>query len=174
MNCREIRDMILTDYLDGEQWEERSIEVEKHLTACSACRDFATQVKEKTVLPLQQSKPIQVDEEVIWQNIKAEIETEDRPLEGYRPSFFASWAEHLRAFWGRPKVVWSFARVALLLAIMVLQFKVVYDGRMAKQKAAQEEVQYLAYVVEEFMFEESNGDETNGAGFGTAIEEYFL
>ncbi|HLF18719.1 MAG TPA: hypothetical protein VI749_07495 [Candidatus Omnitrophota bacterium] len=172
MNCKDIRDIILTDFLDGEQWEEKRREIDQHLAGCLACRAFAEEAKEKAVTALQNAKPIRLDEEAIWQNIKNQIEEEAAPAFLSNP--LMGFLTHLKDALLTPKVVMASVKVAIVLLVMVFQFKLIYDNHLAQQKPPAEEIQVLAYALEEFTFEESNGEESEMASYGTAIEEYFL
>ena len=172
MNCKEIQDIILTDYVDDEQWEEKRKQIEQHLIHCSACRLFAEEVKEKAVAPLKQAQRIRIDEEAVWQNIKSKIGEETSPA--LLPNPLVDFLFHLKGVLLSPKVAMASFKVAIILLVMVFQFKLIYDNHLAQQKPSDEEVQSLAYVVDEFTFEELDNDEIEMASYGTAIEDYFL
>jgi predicted anti-sigma-YlaC factor YlaD len=72
MNCKRIRELLLTDYLDGESPASERREIEEHLQGCAKCRFFAQSVREKISQPLRQLKEIQPPE-TVWQQIRETI-----------------------------------------------------------------------------------------------------
>jgi predicted anti-sigma-YlaC factor YlaD len=52
--CDQIKDLILTDYIDGELGKDIAAGVEAHLLDCGDCRAFFKEVKNTTSLPFQQ------------------------------------------------------------------------------------------------------------------------
>jgi len=74
MNCEKVRELLLTDYADGEIEEVERKEVDKHLEACPRCTEFNSalqQVRE----PFRKAGRVDVPEEV-WEAIKGEVPRE--------------------------------------------------------------------------------------------------
>ena len=69
MNCKRIRELLLTDYLDGESPASERREIEEHLEGCGQCSYFAQSVREKISQPLRQLKEIQPPV-TVWQQIR--------------------------------------------------------------------------------------------------------
>lgn len=76
--CNKFRDLILTDYLDGELDKEPRERLEAHLSVCPACQAFAREAKERLEVPFKKIKPEKVPEQV-WRNIRGQIEAESSP-----------------------------------------------------------------------------------------------
>lgn len=72
MNCSEIRNIIITDYVDNELDAKTRQQIEIHLSHCSECRSFADNVMISAVLPLRNNKKI-TPPDIIWQNIKSKV-----------------------------------------------------------------------------------------------------
>ena len=73
MNCERIRELILTDYSDGQLPVAQARKVENHLMACLDCRMLAAKVRKDLVAPFNQTTPVQPDE-FVWRRIKGKIE----------------------------------------------------------------------------------------------------
>ncbi len=73
--CRKFRDVILTDYLDGELDPGIRESLEAHLKACPACRVFAREAQERLIIPFEHAQPEEVPDSV-WQNIRESIEAD--------------------------------------------------------------------------------------------------
>ena len=67
--CEHFKDLILTDYIDGELDKNLAGSLESHLLDCSDCRAFFKEVKDNTALPFQQvlHQPVPVG---LWDTIK--------------------------------------------------------------------------------------------------------
>ena len=73
MNCDEIKDIIVTDYLDGELNEEMAHSIESHINKCSDCFQFENMLKLKAVDPFKSMK-VSAPADSVWKNIKDNIE----------------------------------------------------------------------------------------------------
>ena len=72
MNCEEIKDIIVTDYLDREVNEEMSRCIESHISKCSNCYQFENMLKLKVVDPFKSMK-VSAPPDSVWINIKDNI-----------------------------------------------------------------------------------------------------
>ena len=147
MDCKKIRDFLITDYLDAELKPQLRQEIEEHLKSCSQCRKLEGDLEElhrsfkeaKHIEPLAQ----------VWQRIRESIEAKQAPV-------LRGW------IWPVPKPVFAFATVAaliILLAIFVrlpVQPKIITNGRNGIADYSLEEDVHPLY------------------DFGTDIEKYFL
>lgn len=57
MRCNKFRDIIITDYVDGELDAQGQQEIERHLQECAGCREFAAAVSALSVTPLRETAP---------------------------------------------------------------------------------------------------------------------
>ncbi len=79
MNCEKAREIILTDYLDGELTDAGKAPILEHLRGCPACREFETRVKATAIAPFAQAPRVEPPAR-LWKDIRMAIEA--------RPKFF--------------------------------------------------------------------------------------
>ena len=72
MNCKKIRELLLTDYLDKQTGLELRTEVEEHLKICPECRRLEAEIRRAIVLPFKDVKGPQAPQ-YLWLNIKERI-----------------------------------------------------------------------------------------------------
>jgi len=165
MQCKDIQEWIITDYLDEQMDEGQKKDIESHIGVCRECCKFARNAKETVIDPFEQTQDLSPSLKV-WQNIKEAIEPKQETIEG-----------PLTEFWEKARKLFPVPRPAFALAVIViLGLTSVFSlsNKMGKnditQVSPQEEVEYLAYWIDET---DSAGLDENG-GYGTALEEYFL
>lgn len=73
MNCSKFRDIIITDYVDGELDEQGKQEIDRHLQSCAACRSFAAAVSKITVDSLRKAE-MEEPPAFLWARIKSHLE----------------------------------------------------------------------------------------------------
>jgi len=118
MRCEEIRTSLLTDYRDGELDESEAVKVEKHLTGCAKCREFAEKT-EKDLGVLRDRTILQPDP-MLWQSIKSRIESDELSSEGWMPSMKDAFT---RIFRPLPMVRMAFVTAIVVLAIVMVRFE---------------------------------------------------
>ena len=89
MKCKKIRELIMTDYLDGEITEELRQQVDEHVKTCPGCRELLQAVRTGVSAPLQGAELMRPPESV-WSAIKEKIEERESEsvLELARDRFF--------------------------------------------------------------------------------------
>jgi anti-sigma factor RsiW len=157
--CRKFRDVILTDYLDGELDKEARERLEAHLSVCPACRVFVREAKEQLGDPFKNVRPEPVPEQV-WRNIRGRIETENRPRDVVGDIL--------------ERVFKPFLRPQFVPAYIVF-FVFFFSGAFVVHNRIQlvtetEQGRYLMST----LGEETSAEGLENANLGTAIEEYFL
>jgi anti-sigma factor RsiW len=75
MKCNKYRDIIITDYADGELDEREKQEIDRHLQDCAACRAFAAAVSAVTIEPLRKTTP-EEPPAFLWTRIQSRLEQE--------------------------------------------------------------------------------------------------
>ncbi|MGE5280405.1 MAG: anti-sigma factor family protein [Deltaproteobacteria bacterium] len=161
MNCRNIQDLILTDFMDEETSEDVRRRIKEHLERCDACRAFEAAVRATAVRPLEAAGRAEVPAR-LWPRITSRIYAD-----GLRPAA-AGPLERIKNFFFRPRPVFVLSSVAALALFAVLAVRLPYlTGRVERQRLAEraleEEVDYFAY---------GNGG-TDMSGLDTGIEEIF-
>jgi predicted anti-sigma-YlaC factor YlaD len=158
--CEQIKDLILTDYIDGELDKNLVESIESHLLECGDCRAFLKEVKNNAALPFQKvlREPVPAQ---LWSAIKENIENENRatnPLEGIY--------EKLKGLIVFPKLVPVFAS----LVLMFLAGSVTLNTVHIQQAKDRDQGEYLVALLSP-TGSLAQGDNND---LGTPIEHYFL
>ncbi len=77
MNCKNVEDFILTDYLDGQMDEEQKRRIGKHLASCVHCREYELAARKTVITPFNNSEKVNPPAE-LWYKIKEQIEEEEQ------------------------------------------------------------------------------------------------
>jgi len=164
MNCKKIRELLLTDYLDKQTELELRTEVEGHLKICLECRRLEEEIRRATVLPFKNAKGPQAPQ-YLWLNIKERIaERESR-----KRSLLDRLREKLQVF-SLPAPALTFAStMVILLAVFGLITKHNIDKNQISDYFAQ---QISFYSVLNNGLE--NGDNKDSADLGTTVEKYLF
>ena len=78
MKCEECRDLVLTDFLDGELSEDRRVELLSHIGSCEACRKHLENSKRTLVKPFENLQRAKVFPR-LWERIAGELEIDPAP-----------------------------------------------------------------------------------------------
>lgn len=147
MNCERIKDLILTDYSDGQISAQGRKQVEDHTAHCASCRSLAQRVLKESVAPFQQLTPARCDD-FVWQRIKQKLQEPQPPPAGV--GVLDILGNFLYPF--RPLAI--AASLVFLLAIAPMMY-----SNFTPQQS------YLTYVMET-----DSGSDDITAG----VEQYFL
>ncbi len=163
MECKEIQDLILTDYQDGRFGEDENNIVEEHIATCSLCSEFANSV-DKIVTPFKAARPLEPPPE-LWNTIRTAIAEEKQKKDQPRPGIL----QWLIDCFIMPKPALALASVLSVLLITSIFF---HNGDKTNQNAfnPEEQLDYLVYLLD---YETPNNNGQSG-DLGTPIEEYFL
>ena len=162
--CDHFRDLILTDYIDGQLDKNSLGSLESHLLDCSDCRAFLKEVKDNAGISpvfcsadvLRQPVPTE-----LWDTIKQNIEHENQAR-----SPLADCIDKLKGWIVAPRMVPVFAS----LILMFLAGSVTLNTIHLQQDRAKDQGEYLVSLLS------STGPSAqaeNNDG-GTPIEHYFL
>lgn len=161
MKCKEIQELLKTDYLDAELNSEESNLIAEHLAECPDCKKLEEALANQRRL-FQKAGRMQVPEEV-WINIREKIITErlseeDKAGEGI--------LARLKAAIRRPRVAFSLVgALTAVIFVLALTWNSIYQSRTPVQ--AEDEEIIPGYNL--------NGEGANYlSDLGTNIEEYFL
>jgi len=165
MNCREIQDIILTDYIDGRLDQKRKCFIDEHLEHCHQCKEFFFTVQERLVMPFSQAEKQKVPA-VIWDRVKEAIEAgQEQP----RVSLIDEILERLRQIVAMPKPVFAFASVVTLVLMIGILPQFLMSNPAVKIDAVGQ--------VESLSLLTGTGGEvpaSESVDLGTPIEKYFL
>jgi hypothetical protein len=161
--CEHFKDLILTDYIDGELDKSLAGSLESHLLDCSDCRAFLKEVKDNAaIFPVSCSadmvrQPVPVG---LWSTIKQRIEHENQedPL--------ADFIDKLKGLIVFPRLVPIFASFVLML----LAGSVTLNTIQIQQTKEKDQGEYLVSLLSPT---DASSQTDNNEGT-TPIEHYFL
>lgn len=159
MKCDKIKELLLTDHLDGGSYGRLAGEIEEHLAGCRECREFYVLIKEKAVTPFKGLEALEAPREV-WEGIRERIDR--RSLAGERAGILA-------ALWAQMPVRRA-ALAAVSLALAMFMLSGVHVWRLYDRALTRKYMEMQFYY---FSDQDTEAEAMNG-GFGTAIEEFLL
>ena len=159
MNCKEIQELIMTDYIDGEIEEKLEKEVREHLKSCSRCQEFEGSLRKEAIEPFKKVEPVSPPE-FTWSKIKRRIEEEKTK------GWLAGLGDGLRAIFTIRKPAVAAATIAVVILIIAVIFtQLPFSRRNGLNEYLAEQAEFLSYLDKE---------ETSSLDLGTNLEEYFL
>ena len=154
MKCKEVRGILLTEYIDDRSGASRKEQVEQHLETCNDCREYYDILKEKVVRPLQEVSYAEAPEE-IWEGVRNRIIQKELAK------------RKLPVFPRKRKLVMALVSVLLLIVLGLGGVRYVqYADEKSVNDYLEQEASFLLALGE-------GADVDNGNGFGISIEEYF-
>ena len=164
MNCKKIRELLLTDYLDKQTELELRTEVEEHLNICPECRRLEEEIRRAVVLPFKDAKGPQAPQ-YLWLNIKKRIAQRESSKRG-----LLDWLrEKIRVF-SLPAPALTFASTMVILLAVV--------GLVAKQNMDKNQISdYFSQQISFYSVLNNgleNGDNKESADLGTTVEKYLF
>ena len=163
MNCKKIRDFIMTDYADSELNKSLDKQIRQHLDTCASCRQFENSLKQSAINPLRKRVEVKPPD-YLWYRIKDKIES--RKLK----SIFISTFENICSVFSFRKPVLAVTTIVLVFLITVLYIQLPVNNGSDVSGYLGEQVEFLAYLD----YDQVEGLNGNGLDFGTTIEEYFM
>jgi anti-sigma factor RsiW len=160
--CEHFKDLILTDYIDGELDKDSAGSVESHLLDCSDCRAFLKEIKNNAVISsasanvLRQPVPAE-----LWDTIRQRIEHKDREADSLEDLI-----DKLKGWISFPRLVPVFAS----FVVMFLVGSVTLDKIQVQQAQARDQGEYLISLLSSTDISSSSDNNDQG----TPIEHYFL
>ncbi len=132
--CKNIKDLILTDYIDDEAGAATKAAVDAHLLFCGDCRQFADKVKEDLAGPFKNVESENVPEH-LWTAIKDKIENQSSAR--LKESGF--WEKFAGSFFS-PRLATALGG----FAVIILLSSFVFYHQLSEKRQAQEQGEYLA------------------------------
>lgn len=164
MNCKRIKELLMTDYIDGEMSAELQKQLKQHLNSCDKCRQFEETLQKTVVEPFKKAQEFKPPE-AVWDRIRTAITAQETQTE----PFLERLRNRLFDVFYVPKPV--FAAVAVMTVILitaaVIFIKLPFDNQKMASAYLHEQIQFLSYLDLDY----ANTDDID---LGTSIEEYFL
>ncbi len=168
MKCEDVKELILTDYLDEQLGKEQKAQIEKHLAICSDCSDYELLTKTAVVDPFnnaERHKP----PEAAWYKIREQIEKEKLPLQEPTNSF-ADLVRMIKSFFYIPKPALVATTIAALILVTITVIRFQPDDQKIVKVSPEKQIECITYLISVFDQETVNGNDD----LGTSIEELFL
>ncbi|MDD5136003.1 MAG: anti-sigma factor [Candidatus Omnitrophica bacterium] len=165
MECKESRELVLTDYLDGEMDERKKVSLEEHLSRCVECKEFAMEAKrigKELFSGAAKAEP----PEYLWGRIKSLVLAEA----GEKKSAAVDIIGRLKGIFSIPKPVFAAAVIIILIFAVGTAIRVGINSQKALELRIQDQIGYFDYLPGAST--DPAADE-NGS-FGTQVEQYFL
>lgn len=158
--CDHFKDLILTDYIDGELDKNIAASLESHLLDCNDCRAFFKEVKNNASAPFHQTLQQPVPTE-LWAAVRQGIEHENQVTDP-----LADIMAHLKGLVVFPRMVPVFVSLTLMLIVG----SVTLNNIQVQQSKDKDQGEYLVSLLSSTgpSAQAETGDP------GTPIEHYFL
>ena len=167
MKCEDVKELILTDYLDEQLREEQKTQIEKHLAICRDCKEYELLTRAAVVEPfnnVERHNP----PEAAWHKIREQIE-EELPLQEPTNSF-ADLIHRIKTSLYIPKPAFVVASILILLLVVITVIKLPTEDQKIVKVNPESQIECINYLMSVFDQETVNGNDD----FGTSIEDYFL
>ena len=165
MTCENIKELILTDYIDDEMNDEEKMRLNMHFAHCHQCKEFFETVKNTVVEPFAGARQIEPPE-FIWNRIKKAIAIGQQEKIG----FHAALLEKLKSVFYFPGPTLIMSAITAVVLIIILTTTLRFSNKAALETNREDQVEYSTYSVETPVSALLNND----GGFGTSVEKYFL
>jgi len=166
MNCKRIKELITTDYIDRELDEKLMKEIAAHLRTCKECGVFEESLRKAAIEPFKNIKEVR-SPEYLWERIKENIAKENTKQEQGLPVYI--W-NYLQSVFAIPKPVFV-ATTVIIAGIIIggIFLGVSLNSQNQVTDYLQDQINFISNLDANI----SNPPTTNRSGFGTTIEEYF-
>ncbi len=157
--CKNIKDWILTDFLDAQTDPATRKLIDSHLLTCGDCRSLVEDVTKNLAAPFKPAVREDVPEH-LWSLLKQRIENEIRPV------------VPADGFMNRLGGFFSFSRLAPALGVLaaIILFSSLFLSHKQRERAQErEQGEYLA-----FLWKSANSQDSETIVSETPLEKYFL
>ena len=161
MQCDQVRELLLTDYLDGEMEGANKEALQGHLSQCPHCREEGRIIQKLAMEPFRNLERKTPSDEV-WERIQRQIEKEREAAISTAADPGGRWKTF---FSGGRGFAAATAAVFVILLVVTLLFK----GPEKNEQATTPGIDYATTL-----FETVGTATLEEEGFGTVIEDVFL
>jgi predicted anti-sigma-YlaC factor YlaD len=163
MNCKKARELIMTDYSDGELSRALTKKIERHLLICSECRQLTLELRKRAIEPFKKAEEVKPSDSVWYQIREAIASGESQQPEGFLAYLRDIW----RGAYYLPRPVYATAAVM----VIILAVTVFARQPLTKQKLVN---QYLKEEMEFLVNLRSEPKKNSSDTLATKIEMSFL
>lgn len=167
MKCKDVKELILTDYLDEQLGKEQKAQIEQHLTICKGCKEYELLTRTAAVEPFNNVERYNLPE-MAWNKIREQIE-EERPLQAPTNSF-ADFILRIKSFLYIPKPAFVVTSILVLVLVGITVIRLRPEDQKMVKVDPERQIECINYLMTVFDQDTINGSDD----FGTSIEELFL
>lgn len=164
--CKKVKDLILTDYLDEQLNEDQKKIIEEHLSICVICREYELAARKTVIEPFNNVEK-QNPPEAAWHKIKEQIKEEQR--QGLTSSF-ADLIRRINPFAYALKPALAVVTIVIIIFVATAIIKLTSENSEVVKVDPGKQIECINYLISVF----SQGSMNGNNDFGTSIEEYFL
>jgi anti-sigma factor RsiW len=166
MNCKQVQEIIITDYIDSQIGDKSKRVIDQHLAHCHACKDFLISIKNEAVAPFRNARKA-VPDEFLWARIKQTIEAEqEKQLDKY---FIPDLWERFRSALHFPRPAFALATLVTMILMIGTTGQFFFQSMFVKING-QEQMEYISTLIDE----PSDVAGNIGNNPPTPLEKYFL
>ena len=154
MNCKRIKELITTGYIDKELDEKLMKDIEAHLKVCHGCGAFEELLRKAAVEPFKNAQEIKPPA-YLWKRIRENIEKEG----GIREQWVFS----------IPRPVFAATAAIAVCVILMIVLSATLNSHKQLDNYIQDQGEFLSNLDPS----SRNSLTNNHSGFGTTIEEFF-
>ncbi|GAX60953.1 transmembrane transcriptional regulator [Candidatus Scalindua japonica] len=165
MKCEQVKELILTDYLDGQMEKAKKTQLEEHLTTCRDCREYELLTRTTVVEPfynIEKHNP----PEATWNKTREQIIVEQQMHNNSIADLF----NRVKTLFYFPKPAFIAATVVVLFAVATTVIKFPLENQETRKGVSDSQVECINYLMSVFDEELINGDDD----LETSIEYFFL
>lgn len=164
MNCKNIKNLIITELIDGELNQKHEAAIKQHLKICAACRQYLNLINKSVVEPFQNT-PTQEVPESLWLNIKTAIESQPE-THVFNP------LDIFTRFLRLPQSIFTLSTSLAILLIGLVWIKspnffINLENRQSAKEYLEEQIDFLAP-------ENSSTKSNDAINLNTDIEKFLL
>jgi anti-sigma factor RsiW len=139
MECKKIKELILTDYSDGEIDAGLKEEIEAHLAACAVCRQLAGALRKTVIEPFKKIEAVKPPD-VIWYRITEAIMSEK---ERQPAGLFERVRDFLQGAYSVPRPVYATAAIMFVLLMAAVFARLPVQQQRVVNKYLQDEMEFV-------------------------------
>jgi len=166
MHCKKIKDLLMTDFIDGQMDAKLYEQVRGHLKTCKQCGQFERVLRRSVVEPFAKLGKVKPPDSV-WQKIKEDI---IRTEHGQSAGVLAWLKNYLHGLFRAPQPVLAFAATLLIFLLTAGIAHELLNGRRTINAYVQEQEEFVSNLNSE----EENSLTMNHNGLDTVLDEYYL
>lgn len=166
MRCREAKDLILTDYVDGELSEGRGREIKRHLNTCASCRAFEANAHKNISAPFGLINKEEAPQ-YLWEGIRERIYSKDKARFGVISDTVESIRWALAPLFRIPRPIVAFAAAAMIIVGLLAVIR-----PFAQSYAIDEYLREQSTFISGLSAEEANGENMFDTNIKSSAENF--